>query len=120
MICHITTRDGWEAAQATGEFRSPEFEQLGFIHCSTQEQVLLVANAFFAGLSGLVLLLIDPARLRSPVMWEPPHSTTGRLPGFTQGTVFPHVYGPINVDAVVRTVELVPGANGTFSVPQPV
>lgn len=103
----------------TGEFRSPEFEQYGFIHCSTQEQVLLVANALFAGLSGLVLLVIDPGRLRSPVRWELPHSTTGRLPEFTRGSVFPHIYGPINVEAVVRSVTLIPGANGTFNLPQP-
>ena len=118
MICHITTRTGWEAAQATGEFRSPEFGQFNFIHCSTQEQVLLVANAYFPGRSGLVILVIDPARLKSPVRWEAPH-WTGRLPGFTQGSVFPHVYGPINVDAVARVEDLVPGVAGTFTLPQP-
>lgn len=118
MICHITTRKAWEAARDSGLFQSPEFDDFGFIHCSTPEQVLLVANAFFAGRSGLVMLIVDPARLQSPVRWEPPHST-GRLPQFTQGAVFPHVYGPINVDAVVRTVELVPGEGGTFKLPRP-
>lgn len=76
--------------------------------------MLLVANAFFAGRSDLVILVIDPARLKSPVRWEAPHST-GRLPGFAQGSVFPHVYGPINVDAVARVVDLVQGAAGTFA-----
>jgi uncharacterized protein (DUF952 family) len=118
MICHITTRVAWEAAAKSGVFRSPEFDEHGFIHCSTPEQVLLVANAFFAGRSGLVLLVIDPARLQSPVRWEPAHGK-GRLPDFTQGAVFPHVYGSINVDAVVRTVDLVPNAMGTFVVPMP-
>jgi len=118
MICHITKRTAWEAAQDSGIFRSPEFDQFGFIHCSTPEQVVLVANAFFAGQSGLMMLVIDPARLKSPVRWEPPHAT-GRLPSFTEGTVFPHVYGPINVDAVVRTADLVPGESGTFRMPRP-
>ena len=118
MICHITTRAAWEAAQASGQFLSPEFDQHKFIHCSTPEQVLLVANAFFRGRSELVLLVIDPVRLRSPVRWEPPHST-GRLPDFTLDAVFPHVYGPVNIDAVARTVELVPNATGTFVLPQP-
>jgi uncharacterized protein (DUF952 family) len=118
MICHITTRAAWEAGQESGQFLSPEFDDNGFIHCSTPEQVLLIANAFFSGRSGLVLLVIDPARLKSPVRWEPPHSN-GRLPDFTQNSVFPHVYGPINIDAVVRTVELVPNATGTFVLPRP-
>ena len=118
MICHITSRDTWEAAQAGGEFRPPEFDEIGFIHCSTPEQVVLVANAFFRGQSGLVMLMIDPARLKSPVRWEPPHST-GRLPGFMHGSVYPHVYGPINVDAVARIVPLVPSDTGSFKMPQP-
>ena len=118
MICHITKKAAWEAAQDSGLFRSPEFDDFGFIHCSTPEQVLLVANAFFAGQTGLVMLVIDPARLKSPVRWELPHAT-GRLPSFTRGAVFPHVYGPINVDAVVRSTELLPGESGTFKLPRP-
>lgn len=118
MICHITTREAWEAAQGVGEYKSPEFDQLGFIHCSAPEQILLVANSFFAGRTGLVMLVINKSRLKSPIRWEPPHST-GRLPGFTKGTVFPHVYGPINTDAVVRTVALEPSASGIFKVPRP-
>jgi uncharacterized protein (DUF952 family) len=118
LICHITTRDAWEAAQSAGEFRSPEFDTIGFIHCSTPEQVVLVANAFFRGQSGLVMLMIDPAKLKSPVRWEPPHSTE-RLPGFMHGSVYPHVYGPINVDAVARIVQLVPSDTGSFKMPQP-
>ncbi len=111
-------RDAWEAAQSAGEFRSPEFDEIGFIHCSTPEQVVLVANAFFRGQTGLVMLVIDPARLKSPIRWEPPHST-GRTPSFMHGSVFPHVYGPINVDAVTRVVQLVPSDTGSFKLPRP-
>jgi len=118
MICHITTRAAWGAAQGSGQFLSPEFDDHGFIHCSTPEQVLLVANAFFRGRSDLVLLVIDPSQLESSVRWEPPHST-GRLPDFTRNAVFPHVYGPINIDAVARTVDMVPNATGTFVLPRP-
>jgi uncharacterized protein (DUF952 family) len=118
MICHITTRAAWEAAQASGQFLSPEFDDHGFIHCSTPEQVVLVANAFFRGQSGLVLLVIDSARLKSPVRWEPPDAP-GRLPGFTQDSVFPHVYGPINIDAVARTINLDPTETGSFVLPRP-
>lgn len=118
MICHITTEAAWKAGQASGLFHSPEFGDFGFIHCSTPEQVLLVANAFFAGRTGLVLLVVDENRLKSPIRWEPPH-WTGPLPGFTINTVFPHVYGPINVDAVVRTVTLEPNERGAFLIPIP-
>ena len=78
----------------------------------------MVANAFFRGQSGLVLLIIDPALLKSPVRWEPPHSA-GRLPEFTHNSVFPHIYGPINTEAVARTLDLVPNATGSFVLPRP-
>ena len=119
MICHITTQAAWAAAQGGVEFRSPEFDEYQFIHCSTPEQVLLVANSLFAGRSGLVMLLVDPTKLKSPVRWEPAHSATGRLPPVTQEGFFPHVYGPINLDAVMRTVDLVPNEQGNFILPQP-
>jgi len=118
MICHITTRAAWAAAQGSDQFFSPEFNEHRFIHCSTPEQVLLVANAFFRGRTDLMLLMIDPARLKSQLRWEPAHST-GRLPDFTLDSVFPHVYGPINLDAVVRTVNLDPTDTGSFVLPRP-
>lgn len=118
MICHITTQAAWELGKSSGTFRSPEFDDFGFIHCSTPEQVLLVANAFFAGRSGLVLLIVDESKLKSPIRWEPPH-WTGPLPGFTINTVFPHVYGPINADSVVRTIPLEPNERGAFLIPIP-
>src|SRR5262245_49832490 len=119
MICHITTRGAWDAAQDSGIFRSPEFDDIGFIHCSTPEQVLHVANSFFSGRPGLVMLLVDEAKLSSPVRWEAAHSATGRLPPVTREGFFPHVYGPINLDAVVRTVDLVPNETGNFVLPRP-
>ena len=79
---------------------------------------MLVANAFFRGQADLVMLVIDPARLKSQVRWEPPHSTE-RVPAFMHGSVFPHLYGPINLDAVVRVEQLVPSDSGTFKMPRP-
>ncbi len=79
---------------------------------------MLVANAFFRGHADLVMLVIDPAKLRSQIRWEPPNAPV-RVPDFMQGSVYPHVYGPINVDAVARVEALVPGESGTFTLPRP-
>src|SRR4026207_2411258 len=114
MICHITTKRAWDAPQGSVIFRPPEFDEIGFIHCSSPEQVLFVANALFAGRSGLLMLVVDEVKLKSPVRWGPAPSAPGRLPPVTQEGFFPHVYGPINLDAVVRTVDLVPNDQGNF------
>ncbi|MFZ5885725.1 MAG: DUF952 domain-containing protein, partial [Chloroflexota bacterium] len=58
MIFHITSRTDWEAAQAKGEYIAPSLQTEGFIHCSTAAQILPVAEKFYKGQSGLVLLMI--------------------------------------------------------------
>jgi uncharacterized protein (DUF952 family) len=107
VILHITTRPEWEAALAEGEYRAATLATEGFIHASTHQQVLGVANARFRGQPHLVLLVIDPDRVQPELRWE--ESEPGRPP-------FPHVYGPLNVDAVVNVVSLPEGPDG-FDLP---
>jgi uncharacterized protein (DUF952 family) len=116
MIFHITTRTDWEAAQARGEYVAESLAAEGFIHCSTLLQVVPVANNFYKGQSGLVLLVIEPTLLSSDLKWEAPSGGTPP-PGAPAGDLFPHVYGPISLDAVVNVLDFVFDANGSFSMP---
>jgi len=59
-----------------GQYTAPSLAKEGFIHCSTLTQVLPVAEKFYKGQSGLILLGIDPARLSSALKWEPPFEGT--------------------------------------------
>lgn len=81
---------------------------MGFIHLSTQAQVHLPANRIFAGRTDLVLLYLDPERLGSPLRWEP------GVPGDPEAMLFPHLYGPLPVDAVVGVEDYREGPDGTF------
>ncbi len=111
MILHIAGRDEWAAARADGECRPPSLAGQGFTHCSDFGTVRLPANAYYAGRTDLVLLVIDPALVPSPVRWEPGDPPQ---PG---GPWFPHVYGPIPVTAVVAEHDFPPTADGTFELP---
>jgi arginase len=95
-IYHIALSRDWERAQAAGEYRvstlGRTLEEEGFIHCSRAGQVEGVAARFYRGQADLVLLTIDPGRVRPQIRYE-------TVPGADQP--FPHVYGPLNVDAVV-------------------
>ncbi len=95
-ILHITERSLWEEARARGTYeistRGRTLQEEGFIHCSTREQLPRTAAAFFADVPDLVVLVVDPARLDVPLKYE------ASEPGAEE---FPHVYGPIPVDAVV-------------------
>jgi uncharacterized protein (DUF952 family) len=83
-------------------------EQRGFIHCSFREQVQGVADLAYRGRDDVVLLEIDPDLLVAPVRAEE---------GDGGGAVFPHLYGPLNRDAVVRVVPVRPGQDGRLRIP---
>ncbi len=116
-ILHITSREAWDAACQNGSYLAPSLETEGFIHCSTAEQAVPVANAFYAGQRGLVLLVIDPARLTAVLKWEPPAHVLPDAKPDVEADEFPHIYGPINVDAVTDVLAFEPDPNGQFILP---
>ena len=108
MILHIAAADDWAAARARGEYRADSLGGEGFIHCSTLDQVLIPANERYHGRADLLLLVIDPARLEAALVYEDCYET---------GQAFPHIYGPLNIDAVLRAVPFPPSADGSFALP---
>jgi uncharacterized protein (DUF952 family) len=115
-IVHITSRKAWKDAIIAGEYIAPSLESEGLIHCSTYSQAIPVAEKYYKGQSGLVLLVIDPGRLTSDLKWEPP-AEGAPPPGVRAGEMFPHIYGPINLDAVVQALDFEPNSNDHFTMP---
>ena len=102
-IFHITTQAAWQNAQSSGSLAPVSLTEAGFIHCSRSEQLLLVANSMFRGASGLVLLEIDPKLVHPELRWEA-----------VDNSFFPHIYGPLNTDAVRGVQPLVMDEDGIF------
>ena len=117
MIYHITSRAAWNEARQRGDYRAESLETEGFIHCSTEKQVVPVAEKFYKGQHDLYLLVIEPALLSSALKWEPP-SGGAPPPGVPDDALFPHIYGPINLDAVVQVFDLQSDPDGKFNFPQ--
>lgn len=118
MIYHITSKSEWEQAQKTGAYTAPSLDTEGFIHCSTREQILRVANAFYRGNDDLVLLCINEDALSSEVKWEDPvHPNPDDAPDTHDAELFPHVYGTIGVDKVATVVDFPERAEG-FNLPE--
>lgn len=102
-LVHICPQSDWEKAMQEGEYRPETLESEGFIHCSTPQQVLATANRYFTGLNDLVLLWIAPRLLKAEVRWE------------SAGTeVFPHIYGALNLEAVLSIENFRPDQDGIF------
>ena len=103
MIYHLTTPEAWETAQAIGHYEAPSLAEEGFIHCSADEaQTLRVAERLYAGRNGLIVLDVDTVRLNAEVKREPSRS----------GEIYPHIYGRINPEAVMRVRALELDADG--------
>jgi uncharacterized protein (DUF952 family) len=111
FIYHIATCADWEQARRDGEYTTSTvgktLAEEGYIHASQASQVAGVANMFYRGLpDGLLVLVIDPERVRAEIRYED-------VPGV--GAPFPHIYGPLNTDAVVAARPLSPGRGGEFT-----
>jgi uncharacterized protein (DUF952 family) len=116
-IYHITTRDAALAARESGEYRAESLSGEGFIHFSGPHQLLGVAHKFYAGRHGLVLLVVDVSRLKAELKYESPLHPGASTSAAETDELFPHLYGPLNFDAVVAVHDFEPDANGRFSLP---
>jgi uncharacterized protein (DUF952 family) len=94
VIYHITTKHDWEAAQESGSYTAPSLATEGFIHCSEEPQVKGVLERYYKGKTDLLKLIIDTSLLQPELKYE-------LAPSVNEN--FPHVFGPINLDAVVAT-----------------
>jgi len=101
---HLTPAAVWEAQRASGWYRPEAFEAEGFIHCTDGEDALLVpANAYHrSDPRSFVVLEIDVDRLSAPVRYD------------DAAWRYPHIYGPLNVDAVVGERRADRDPDGTF------
>ncbi len=106
MITKVITKRNWEIAKINGEINEVSLKEEGFIHCSSLEQALNVAQKHFVHEEDVLLLTINPALVKAETKYEPA----------SNGQEYPHVYGVINVDAIVDVVTL-PKENGEFILP---
>ena len=103
MIYHIAVRDEWECQANAPTYVPSRYKRDVFIHCSERHQLEPVAGHNFRGRNDLVVLELMPTRLEPETRYE-------------QGgkEKFPHIYGPINKDAVSRTIEVRCNDDGLF------
>ena len=97
VIYHITSKEAWQEAIEKGFYTASSLAEEGFIHCSQESQIEGVLQRYYAGQHDLLKLVIDTDKLNVKFVfeWSPSTSDT-----------FPHVYGPINLDAVKEVVEM--------------
>ncbi len=111
-VFHICSRAAWAEARSTDAYRADSLDNEGFIHLSRGHQVLPTARAYFDGVPDLVLLIVDPTLLTAPLVYEAPAplhpsaSPESSRPDPRASDLFPHCYGPINLDAIIDVIDL--------------
>ncbi|QYX79273.1 DUF952 domain-containing protein [Streptomyces akebiae] len=105
MIYHVVSLGDWNA-RTDQPYAPASLPEDGFVHCSPDEATTLaVVNAFYRDApKPLHVLVIDEARLDARVEFEA--AAPAPPPGVGTDVLFPHVFGPIDRDAVVRVLEI--------------
>ncbi len=93
IIYHLAIPKDWERALLTGRYEHPSLKEEGFIHCSTQAQLIPTAEKHFKDEEQLVVLEISERYVKDTLKYE--ESRDGEL--------FPHIYGRIKLPDVVNT-----------------
>jgi uncharacterized protein (DUF952 family) len=99
----LIAADDLSLAEQTGSYRAASLAVEGFIHASPRNQLARVANKYYSAATDLRLLHIDPKRVTAEIRWEP-----------AAGSIYPHIYGPLDMDAVVKTTVVPRAANGEW------
>lgn len=108
LITHITQHMKWEEAKIKGFYEPDSLSAEGFIHCSSIKQVLKIANHLYKGQQDLLLLVIDESKVKAETIWEDLYNLNEE---------YPHIYGALNIEAVINTYAFSPKADGTFTLP---
>lgn len=107
-VYKIVTEAAFETARHERRFAgSADDRRDGFIHLSTADQVAGTLASHFSGQTGLLLLGVDPERLGSDLKWEPSRG----------GALFPHLYGPLDLEAVLSIDRLSLDEDGRHTLP---
>jgi uncharacterized protein (DUF952 family) len=110
-IFHVVSKSEWEKAKKKGTYSPDSLSREGFIHCSKTDQLINVANSFYKGQKNLLILRINKEKLGSEVKFETP------LEAPMSGILYPHIYGPLEVEAVEAEVEFPCKDDGAFVLP---
>ncbi len=114
-IRHLVSAADWQARPTTEPFQPTGLEREGFIHCTREPEILLqVANNVFKDTPGeFLVLVIDPARVTAEIKFESPLPPPPASHPLAQH-LFPHIYGPLNHDAIVSLHAAQRAEDGTF------
>ena len=110
-IVITSTLELWKEAGKSGQYTHSTIDtklaEAGFIHATSPYQTIAMLNRYYPEREDIILLLADVAKIIPGVKFEA--SSSGRTPG-----QFPHIYGPLNINAVYKIITPLRDTAGDF------
>ncbi len=105
-IFHLITGPDWESVRGESQWRPPSLGDEGFVHCSKdEEQLMRVVGRLYPDRADMLALELETDQLSYSLIWEPSRS----------GEIYPHIYGPLELGAVVKTWRVQPDGTGGYA-----
>ncbi len=101
----LSSLQEYSQAKQSGWLERDSLQTEGFIHASPRAQLNRVANKFYTQVESPLLIALNVSKITAPVKWEP-----------ATGGLYPHIYGPLNMDAVVDVKPITKNSQGVFDI----
>ncbi|HRH08946.1 MAG TPA: DUF952 domain-containing protein [Bacteroidia bacterium] len=109
-IYHIALKKDLLLAFKIGYYQADSLNSEGFLHCSTQEELINTANRIFINKRDLCLLELESAKIEAKTIYE---NTSGG------SILYPHIYGKLNLNAIHQCYRFEPDESGKYNFPGP-
>ena len=101
----LSSQDEYDQAKQTGLLYRDSLDKEGFIHASPKSQLNRVANKYYTNVINPLVITLAKDKIEPEVKWEP-----------ATGGLYPHIFGPLNIDAAVETTPINLNENGKFDI----
>jgi len=107
LIFHLVKKKDWKEQKKEARYHPEVLDSKGFIPCSSGNNIEEIANRLFRGERRILLIVINTTLIEPELKYEQ---------NMEGGVSYPHIYGPLNLDAVIDKIELVPEEDGSFEI----
>lgn len=107
LIFHVVKKEDWKLQKKDSRYHPESIDTEGFIHCSPGREIEEVTNRLFKGESDILLIIINTTLVEPEIRYE----NSG-----DSDTKYPHIYGPLNMDAVIDKIELASEDDGSYKI----
>ena len=107
LIFHVVKKEDWKSQKKDSRYHPETLDSEGFIHCSSGNKIEEVTNRLYKGETDVLLIIINTTLVEPEIRYESSGNSDSK---------YPHIYGPLNMDAVIDKIELAAEDDESFKI----